>query len=310
MIGIIILTILFFVIIFLLLVDRYEKYSGKSLQNELSGLQWVSIVSALWILSIIILSVQEKSNIKLNEWGDFLAGFFAPVLFIWLVYGVFLQKEEFGNIVESFSLQKEEFTKSVSAMESQVTQVEVQQLNIWFNRNIQTINTIKKTLFSTINDQTIDSISLINQKLKEDFTKEKDFFHIFDELKSILDIFIYMNEHLKQLEKTKSNNNGFIIAIKDLKKEFTVLYMDDYNNIKEIMALVYIFIVIAIKGNEDYKLYINYSSWVTVKEEDIYNIVLENNKGDFTLTMEEIIKNLQKISQTIDFKTGDENGRF
>ena len=50
---------------------------------------------------------------KLNELGDFLAGFFTPLAFLWLVVGYFLQKDE-------FQLQREELGRTGAALGTQV----------------------------------------------------------------------------------------------------------------------------------------------------------------------------------------------
>ena len=50
---------------------------------------------------------------KLNELGDFLAGFFTPLAFLWLVVGYFLQKDE-------FQLQREELERTGAALGTQV----------------------------------------------------------------------------------------------------------------------------------------------------------------------------------------------
>ncbi len=49
-------------------------------------------------------------SMPLNEQGDFLAGFFAPLAFFWLIIGYFMQGYE-------ISLQREEMTKQVDATE-------------------------------------------------------------------------------------------------------------------------------------------------------------------------------------------------
>lgn len=50
---------------------------------------------------------------KLSELGDFLAGFFTPLAFLWLVVGYFLQKDE-------FQLQREELERTGTALGTQV----------------------------------------------------------------------------------------------------------------------------------------------------------------------------------------------
>jgi hypothetical protein len=50
---------------------------------------------------------------KLNEWGDFFAGFFAPVAFLWLVLGYLQQGQELQLSTKALELQAEELRSSV-----------------------------------------------------------------------------------------------------------------------------------------------------------------------------------------------------
>jgi len=70
-------------------------------------------ITVLWIfLSLfigmtsgtIIIDPTKERSLLISEWGDFLAGFSAPALFLWVMYGINLQRTEFANIVQSFEL--------------------------------------------------------------------------------------------------------------------------------------------------------------------------------------------------------------
>lgn len=50
-------------------------------------------VSVLWIAAAICLLFTQEHPTKLNEWGDFIAGFSAPLAFFWLVLGYMQQGE-------------------------------------------------------------------------------------------------------------------------------------------------------------------------------------------------------------------------
>ena len=55
----------------------------------------------------------------LNQLGDFLAGFFAPVAFLWLIIGYLMQSKE-------LSLQRQELAATVNALKLQADALEVQ----------------------------------------------------------------------------------------------------------------------------------------------------------------------------------------
>ncbi|WP_298333762.1 hypothetical protein [uncultured Erythrobacter sp.] len=58
---------------------------------------------------------------KPNEFGDFLAGVFAPLAFFWLVLGFFQQGRELRNSSEALWLQGEELRNSVEQQRDLVT---------------------------------------------------------------------------------------------------------------------------------------------------------------------------------------------
>jgi hypothetical protein len=275
-------------------------------QHNASGLEIISILSLVWIFFILMLFFyNEGSTLSLNAMGDYLAGFFAPVLFLWLVYGVFLQKEEFGKVVDSFELQQKEFADSVKTMKDQVVQVEVQHLNTWFNRNTRTIDNIKSNLFRNINVLNIDSMGLINEQLKDDINNAKDYINIFDELKNILSIVLYIEEHLKILSKQQENNIILIKSINELKEEFDMLMGEDIKNIKEIISIV--FVLIECRNSPEYKGYNIYKHWVT-NNTDIINLLVNKRKTTLEDTLRAIMLTTPKLGMQMNFETGEING--
>ncbi len=281
--------------------EKKDKYI-----DEITGLQIISVLSFVWVLFIIMFFFNDGgSKLDLNAMGDYLAGFFAPVLFLWLVYGVFLQKEEFGKVVDSFKLQQREFADSVKTMKDQVVQVEVQHLHTWFSRNIRTIDSIKVILFNNIKVQNIDSIGLINEQLKDDVTTEKEYFNIFDELKSILSIIIYIEEHLDDLSEQKKDNGILLESIEELKKEFEMLMGEDIKNIKEIMSIV--FVLIECRKDSEYKRYNIYQNWIE-NNSDILSLLENKRQGTLKGTLQTIMRITPKLSMQMNFKTGEING--
>lgn len=64
-----------------------------------------------------------------NEFGDFLAGCFAPLAFFWLVLGFFQQGDELRNSVAALHLQGEELRNSVE-QQKQLVDVTREQLGL------------------------------------------------------------------------------------------------------------------------------------------------------------------------------------
>ncbi|MDN5063923.1 hypothetical protein [Aliarcobacter butzleri] len=252
-------------------------------------------ISATWILLIVIYALYSWINqsgtnpIGLNEWGDFLAGFFAPLLFAWLVYGVFIQKKEFANALESFQLQHKE-------MRGQSEQIEIQQLNTWFNRNAKTINMLKTTIMQDVNK----SIQQIAVDLEENIINHDNFFEVYDELKNLINIDIYVKEYLLELKKS-NDHKTFQKSIDEILNEYEVLFKTDTQYAKRILTLVYFFIFASRKQNETYEKYKIYSKWI-INEEDYQNILITYTKTNFEETLKEIMKNYQTFE--INFKTG------
>jgi hypothetical protein len=75
------------------------------------------ILSAVYLI-VAALILQENwalaKQMKPNEWGDFLAGVFAPLAFLWLVLGYFQQGDELRLNTEALKLQAEELRHQVA----------------------------------------------------------------------------------------------------------------------------------------------------------------------------------------------------
>ena len=288
-VGTSILIVMIFCAIFLLICFIYECAFAKKLSDKINGFQLICILTALWVLLTIILASNEKESLALNNWGDYLAGFVSPLLFVWLVYGVLIQKEEFKNALLSLSFQQIELTNSVQTMKEQVIQIEIQQLNTWLARNLSTINLLKESLVKNIQVKNVDSIALINLMLQKNFIEqESSFFNIFDELKSILDIHLYMIDYLEKIKDKKQGNSIYLTSIDDIEQELATLLGSDIQHIKEIITMVYFFIVVSKTKTEDkYKKYQIYSHWLH-NDTDIMNFIVNNYKETYEQTMEEI----------------------
>jgi hypothetical protein len=76
---------------------------------------WIALVGTLVWLSEA--SVQDR---KVNELGDALAGFFAPIAFFWLVAAVWIQSAELKEQRAELALTRDEMTHQREVMNSQV----------------------------------------------------------------------------------------------------------------------------------------------------------------------------------------------
>lgn len=68
------------------------------------------IFSVLWILAGIgygLICPEQFAALKPNEYGDFFAGLFAPLAFLWLVVGHFQHGKEIKNQAEEIAKQQQ-----------------------------------------------------------------------------------------------------------------------------------------------------------------------------------------------------------
>jgi hypothetical protein len=83
--------------------------------------------------ALYLWSSTPAAPLKPNEWGDFFAGVFAPVAFLWLVLGYLQQGEELRLSTAALRLQAEELKNSV---EQQRALVEVTRLQVEEDRKV------------------------------------------------------------------------------------------------------------------------------------------------------------------------------
>jgi hypothetical protein len=86
---------------------------------------WLGVTaSAIWLgVAAYVLCTTTTRPDKLNEWGDFIAGFSAPLAFFWLVLGYMQQGEELKNNTEMLRLQAEELKHSTDALRLQAEEL-------------------------------------------------------------------------------------------------------------------------------------------------------------------------------------------
>lgn len=81
------------------------------------GLILISLITILylWLTCNFIINFEEFKALDLNEKGDFLAGIFSPLAFLWLVFGYLQQGQELKQNTEALHLQAIELGKNVEA---------------------------------------------------------------------------------------------------------------------------------------------------------------------------------------------------
>lgn len=74
------------------------------------------LITLVWLCIMFYFLLSEFSVAKMmrpNEWGDFFAGFFSPIAFLWLVLGYLQQGQELQQSSRALLLQAEELKNSV-----------------------------------------------------------------------------------------------------------------------------------------------------------------------------------------------------
>jgi hypothetical protein len=84
-------------------------------------------VSVGWLAFAAYMLCKGPLPEELNAWGDFFAGFFAPLAFLWLVIGYLQQGEELKHSTEALRLQAAELRNSVE-QQSQLVAVSREQM--------------------------------------------------------------------------------------------------------------------------------------------------------------------------------------
>ena len=75
----------------------------------------ISILLSMGFIVLLFVKRAELGNLTLNEWGDFLAGFAAPLAFVWLVAGYLQQGRELQLNTAALKEQQAELRLQVEA---------------------------------------------------------------------------------------------------------------------------------------------------------------------------------------------------
>lgn len=84
-----------------------------------------------WLITVIWIAVwavllycdwKSAAGMRFNEWGDFFAGAFAPLAFLWLVIGYFQQGEELSQNTKALEQQERALQLQVEELKQSVEQ--------------------------------------------------------------------------------------------------------------------------------------------------------------------------------------------
>ena len=102
------------------------------------------LATIVWIFAVSYLAYREVgafSEMAPNEWGDFFAGVFAPLAFLWLVLGYLQQGDELRLSTDALRLQAEELRNSVEQQRALVQvsreQVESEREALQYERRLR-----------------------------------------------------------------------------------------------------------------------------------------------------------------------------
>ncbi|TLP36939.1 hypothetical protein [Arcobacter arenosus] len=242
--------IIFFLIVLFVLTlvfKSFEKLTKEKISDIVPLIGVISMLSFIWFLVILNLWLNENKELDLNNWGDYLAGFFAPMLFLWVVSGIYLQKKEFTNAINQYK-------KSVNFLEKQSINSDIQHLNTWFNRNA---DMLQKYIDSIINKKSKPLVEINKDFISNNITNYRN---IATEIDNIVNLEKYIIETLKKAKRKikeklndqeKENIKLFNTSVDKFLLEFKMLFGKNCFFSKSIALKIYLQIYITIKITEE-----------------------------------------------------------
>ncbi|WP_394183391.1 hypothetical protein [Marinomonas posidonica] len=85
--------------------NKTEKKDGSGLGCKMKAGIWASLlyfITVIFILGMNLYYSPPSPPMRLNEIGDYLAGAFSPLAFLWLIIGYLMQNRELKNQIEEF----------------------------------------------------------------------------------------------------------------------------------------------------------------------------------------------------------------
>lgn len=239
------------------------------------GLIFISLISIvyLYVTCNLIINFDELKTLKLNEKGDFLAGIFSPLAFLWLVYGYLQQGQELKQNTKALKMQAEELRISNESLKQQVTEM---------SKSVKA----QQDMFELANTQHQDAI---NEKLKLSMPKYIFITSNYEEYKNISGEVSYSFdltiENLQvPLQNIMLNNNFWMISAKNSGRiNNEKIFRHTRLNINESLKLrFYLNITSLVPFNENF-FEIKYLDFSNIEYTDKYTIKkLENGIIEFS----------------------------
>ncbi|WP_336038704.1 hypothetical protein [Acinetobacter calcoaceticus] len=89
-------------------------------KSKFSAMIVLTTIYLFLVIGFAIFDLDKMRELTPNEWGDFFAGFFAPLVFLWLIFGYYQQGKELQQNTKALNLQAEELKNSVEQQEELV----------------------------------------------------------------------------------------------------------------------------------------------------------------------------------------------
>lgn len=117
-------------------------YERKIMVKKTITIGW--ILTIFWLTIIILLLITKPIPLTLNEMGDFIAGVFSPLAFLWVVVGYYqsqqalvIQAEELNQNTKALSAQVDEMKKTTDIQEKQLLEMRQQYAELALQERIK-----------------------------------------------------------------------------------------------------------------------------------------------------------------------------
>lgn len=197
---------------------------------------------------------------KKGQLGDFTAGHFSILAFLWLAYSILIQSREFGLQRKEFENQTEQFKEQNKLYNKQLKELEIQSKQNKLDRYVQKLSDLE---------------SKISKKNNITYT----IYEFFNDCERSNDLKIHSNKlnTLEEYVKLYKITYDFIRNDKDLLNEFEALKSDIYSGIiiSYLVILTYIIKNIPPK-NATYAVEISPKNVLELSKKKIYKLIEGN----------------------------------
>jgi hypothetical protein len=113
---------------------------------------WLGLITTITYLGVLAIYVAKSigwaniGNAPIEIMGNFLEGAFAPLAFLWLVIGYFLQKKELMQNTDAIKMQYIEIQKSATQAEIQAEAIKASELHARRQSFLQAAESVKQQL--------------------------------------------------------------------------------------------------------------------------------------------------------------------